>query len=91
MYMREMGTVDLLTREGEIRIAKRIEQGLNQALRALSAYPNTVMTLCDAYALHEAWPNSDLQVVAKDGHALSEPGITKELLTHMDMLRDLRF
>jgi RNA polymerase primary sigma factor len=54
MYMREMGTVDLLTREGEIRIAKRIEQGLNQALRALSAYPNTVITLLDAYALHEA-------------------------------------
>jgi len=54
MYMREMGTVDLLTREGEIRIAKRIEQGLNQALRALSAYPNTITTLLDAYALHEA-------------------------------------
>ena len=32
MYMREMGTVDLLTREGEIKIAKRIEKGLNQAL-----------------------------------------------------------
>jgi RNA polymerase primary sigma factor len=54
MYMREMGTVDLLTREGEIRIAKRIEQGLNQALRALAAYPNTILTLQDAYALHEA-------------------------------------
>ena len=36
MYMREMGTVDLLTREGEIKIAKRIEQGLNQALSALA-------------------------------------------------------
>ena len=54
MYMREMGTVDLLTREGEIRIAKRIEQGLNQALRALAAYPNTITTLLDAHALHEA-------------------------------------
>ena len=54
MYMREMGTVDLLTREGEIRIAKRIEQGLNQAMRALTGYPNTIITLLDVYALHEA-------------------------------------
>ena len=54
MYMREMGTVDLLTREGEIRIAKRIEQGLNQAMRALTGYPATITTLLDVYALHEA-------------------------------------
>lgn len=39
MYMREMGTVDLLTREGEIVIAKRIEEGLGQVLSALSDYP----------------------------------------------------
>lgn len=39
MYMREMGTVDLLTREGEIDIAKRIEEGLNQVLSALADYP----------------------------------------------------
>ncbi len=50
MYMREMGTVDLLTREGEIRIAKRIEQGLNQALRALAAFPPTLTTLQEEYA-----------------------------------------
>ena len=49
MYMREMGTVDLLTREGEIRIAKRIEQGLNQALEALAGYPPTIRTLLDEY------------------------------------------
>ena len=36
MYMREMGTVDLLTREGEIKIAKRIEEGLNQVTHALA-------------------------------------------------------
>ena len=42
MYMREMGTVELLTREGELRIAKRIEEGLNQVLSALSVYPRTV-------------------------------------------------
>ena len=45
MYMREMGTVDLLTREGEIKIAKRIEKGLNQALRALAEFPRTVEAL----------------------------------------------
>ncbi|MBI4695046.1 MAG: RNA polymerase sigma factor RpoD [Gammaproteobacteria bacterium] len=40
MYMREMGTVDLLTREGEIKIAKRIEDGLNQVLSALADFPS---------------------------------------------------
>ncbi len=42
MYMREMGSVELLTREGEIEIAKRIEEGLKQVLQALSTNPNTV-------------------------------------------------
>ena len=54
MYMREMGTVDLLTREGEIKIAKRIEKGLNQALAALAAYPPTIRTLIDEYERVEA-------------------------------------
>ena len=49
MYMREMGTVDLLTREGEIKIAKRIEKGLNQALAALAAYPPTIRSLLGEY------------------------------------------
>ena len=51
MYMREMGTVDLLTREGEIRIAKRIEKGLNQALASLAKFPPTVATLIDVHQL----------------------------------------
>ena len=41
MYMREMGTVELLTREGEIRIAKRIEKGLNAVKAAVSLFPPT--------------------------------------------------
>jgi RNA polymerase primary sigma factor len=41
MYMREMGTVELLTREGEIRIAKRIEEGLNQVKSAVGLFPPT--------------------------------------------------
>ncbi len=50
MYMREMGTVELLTREGEIEIAKRIEEGLGQMQTALSAYPSTVQRILDRYA-----------------------------------------
>ena len=46
MYMREMGTVELLTREGELRIAKRIEEGLNQVSAALATFPPTVNLLC---------------------------------------------
>lgn len=42
MYMREMGTVELLTREGEISIAKRIEEGLKQVMRALASNPRSV-------------------------------------------------
>ena len=49
MYMREMGTVDLLTREGEIRIAKRIEKGLTQAMGALASFPPTISTMLDIY------------------------------------------
>ena len=49
MYMREMGTVDLLTRQGEIQIAKRIEAGMNQVLEALSLYPDTIDLLLAAY------------------------------------------
>jgi RNA polymerase primary sigma factor len=54
MYMREMGTVELLTREGEIIIAKRIEDGLNQVLLALSTYPETAATLLRGYQRVEA-------------------------------------
>ncbi len=50
MYMREMGTVELLTREGEIRIAKRIEQGLNQVKQSVSMFPPAIDVLARAYA-----------------------------------------
>jgi RNA polymerase primary sigma factor len=50
MYMREMGTVELLTREGEIAIAKRIEDGLLQVHEALSRFPGTFVTLLLEYA-----------------------------------------
>jgi RNA polymerase primary sigma factor len=49
MYMREMGTVELLTREGEIRIAKRIEEGLDAVRSALAMYPATYDFILKAY------------------------------------------
>ncbi|CCD06417.1 TPA: RNA polymerase sigma factor RpoD [Legionella pneumophila] len=49
MYMREMGTVELLTREGEIRIAKRIEEGIYQVLKSLAHYPETVQLVLEDY------------------------------------------
>ncbi|MFU8798259.1 MAG: RNA polymerase sigma factor region1.1 domain-containing protein, partial [Gammaproteobacteria bacterium] len=49
MYMREMGTVELLTRQGEIEIAKRIEEGILQTLRALAHYPEVIGALLDDY------------------------------------------
>ena len=47
MYMREMGTVDLLTREGEIRIARRIEEGLKEVIASLARYPRVVERVLD--------------------------------------------
>ena len=49
MYMREMGTVELLTREGEIRIAKRIEEGLDQVRAALVQFPPTADLVFELY------------------------------------------
>ncbi len=49
MYMREMGSVELLTREGEIEIAKRIEDGLKHMVMAISACPTTIAEIL-AYA-----------------------------------------
>lgn len=49
MYMREMGTVELLTREGEIRIARRIEDGIRQVLMVVASYPQTVGHIIDMY------------------------------------------
>ena len=49
MYMREMGTVDLLTREGEIAIAKRIEEGIRDVQHAMAYWPGTVQFVLDEY------------------------------------------
>ena len=49
MYMREMGTVELLTREGEIIIAKRIEEGIRDTMAALAHFPGSVQLILSAY------------------------------------------
>ncbi|MCC2616416.1 RNA polymerase sigma factor RpoD [Aestuariibacter halophilus] len=54
MYMREMGTVELLTREGEIEIAKRIEEGINQVQCSVAEYPEAITYLLDQWDLYEA-------------------------------------
>ena len=54
MYMREMGTVELLTREGEIVIAKRIEEGLRELMKAMAYFPGTVEHVLNEYALVDA-------------------------------------
>jgi RNA polymerase primary sigma factor len=50
MYMREMGTVELLTREGEIVIAKRIEEGIRELMKAMAFFPGSVEHILNEYA-----------------------------------------
>jgi len=64
MYMREMGTVELLTREGEIRIAKRIEEGLNQVHVCLSRFPESIAFLVREYAEVDAGNTRLADVIA---------------------------
>lgn len=59
MYMREMGTVELLTREGEIEIAKRIEDGLRHMVMAISACPTTI---ADILAMAERVANEETRI-----------------------------
>ncbi|KAF1024959.1 MAG: RNA polymerase sigma factor RpoD [Acinetobacter bereziniae] len=53
MYMREMGTVELLTREGEISIAKRIEEGIRDVLHSIAYWPNAVEVVLQEYKDYE--------------------------------------
>ncbi|WP_148300708.1 RNA polymerase sigma factor RpoD [Shewanella marina] len=54
MYMREMGTVELLTREGEIVIAKRIEEGINTVQSSVAEYPQAISMILEQYDRYEA-------------------------------------
>jgi len=83
MYMREMGTVELLTREGEIRIAKRIEEGLQQVKAALVHFPPTLAHLEGAYAPVKAGEGrlNDILTAFMDPTApdvIAQPGMKKD-------------
>ncbi|MGB0894730.1 MAG: RNA polymerase sigma factor RpoD [Parashewanella sp.] len=54
MYMREMGTVELLTREGEIVIAKRIEEGINTVQSSVAEYPQAISMILEQFDKYEA-------------------------------------
>ncbi|MGY0612756.1 MULTISPECIES: RNA polymerase sigma factor RpoD [unclassified Luteimonas] len=73
MYMREMGTVELLTREGEIAIAKRIEEGLNQMAAALATFPGTIAHLLGDYELHKAGKKRLPEIVVGFTDGLDDP------------------
>ncbi|WP_305075434.1 RNA polymerase sigma factor RpoD [Propionivibrio sp.] len=76
MYMREMGTVELLTREGEIEIAKRIEDGLKHMIQAISACPSTIAEILDCA---EKIANDEMRIDELiDG--LIDPNAEEELL-----------
>jgi len=64
MYMREMGTVELLTREGEIAIAKRIEEGIRELMHAMAFWPGSVQALVSEYEMVEREERRLVDVIA---------------------------
>ncbi len=80
MYMREMGKVSLLNREGEIEIAKRIEEGLNQVLQGISQFPDASKELLRCYdeILEQNLKFSDIINGFTDSVVAEEPAITAE-------------
>src|SRR5580765_8294838 len=81
MYMREMGTVELLTREGEIAIAKRIEEGLQQMLGALASFPWSNKQLIDDYALVQGGKKRLAEIISgfADDHDDAAVALAEEL------------
>ncbi len=72
MYMREMGSVELLTRQGEIKIAKRIEEGMKQMYSALASYPATINLLLAEYEKVELEERKITDILSGTGFALLE-------------------
>ncbi|SUO93513.1 RNA polymerase sigma factor RpoD [Suttonella ornithocola] len=75
MYMREMGAVDLLTREGEIAIAKRIESGLNLVQQTLAEFPPAIAALLEEFALTESGESRLGDLVNGYGDLYAEPEV----------------
>ena len=83
MYMREMGTIDLLTREGEIVIAKKIEEGTKQVIDTISMYPIVTKNLLDRYDLmvEEAKSLIEDEEIEDDALILPSPSKLSDLIT----------
>ena len=79
MYLREMGTVPLLTREGEVEIAKRIERGQLNVLKTLSRSPIVIQTLFELAARLRAGQKSIKEVVVFDDDELTEDRVAARL------------
>ena len=84
MYMREMGTVELLTREGEIKIAKRIEDGLNQVYQALASYTGSIELLLGEYSNVEAGETRLSDIVRGFTETLDEENALEQLSSGND-------
>lgn len=72
MYMREMGSVELLTRQGEIKIAKRIEEGVRQMFSALASFPATITLLLSEYDKIETEERKITDILSGTGFVLLE-------------------
>lgn len=86
MYMREMGTVELLTREGEIEIAMRIEDGVKEVMRAVASYPPFVEYLMEQYELVQAGQLRLVDFVI--GFIADESGSTSAVIPKSEALSD---
>lgn len=83
MYMREMGSVELLTRQGEIKIAKRIEEGMKQMHSALASYPATISLLLAEYEKVELEERKITDILSGTGFALlDEEDVEDHLLAN---------
>ncbi|NOQ79258.1 MAG: RNA polymerase sigma factor RpoD [Gammaproteobacteria bacterium] len=83
MYMREMGSVELLTRQGEIKIAKRIEEGMKQMYSALASYPATISLLLTEYERVENEERKITDILSGTGFALlDEEDVEDHLLAN---------
>ncbi|MBB1087181.1 RNA polymerase sigma factor RpoD [Lysobacter sp. SG-8] len=88
MYMREMGTVELLTREGEIAIAKRIEDGLSQVQASLGLFPSTIESLLADYAAHKEGNKRLAEIVVGFNDELIEEQQQEEALRNGEEVED---
>ncbi|OFW18638.1 MAG: RNA polymerase sigma factor RpoD [Acidobacteria bacterium RIFCSPLOWO2_02_FULL_59_13] len=89
MYLREMGTVSLLTREGEVEIAKRIERGQNKVLKTLSRCPVVIHELLALSKEIQTGQRSIKEVIVFDEEDLAEPRVEEKLAEFCQEIADM--